>query len=198
NIWKLQFTLFDKYYPIFKIWFFYKPFVCIRHPDDIEYVRIMKLCTMEYSSSFLLFNKLQFIFVSRCIVSVLDAKWQSRRKLLNPTFHFAILQQFVDVFVKQSEDMTNSLKNTDDHIVNDLMFFISEYTLNTICETGMSTSPHKLGSLQQYRNAVHQMLELIFYRTIRPWLHYDWIFAFTPKGRQQMKHLKIIHGFSQK
>ncbi|XP_011632397.1 cytochrome P450 4C1-like [Pogonomyrmex barbatus] len=127
------------------------------------------------------------------------AKWQSRRKLLNPMFHFAILQQFVDVFVKQSEDMTNSLKNTDDHIVNDLMFFISEYTLNTICETGMSTSPYKLGSLQQqYRNAIHQMLELIVYRAIRPWLYYDWIFAFTPKGRQQMKHLKIINGFSQK
>jgi len=34
--WNILTTLIDQYYPIFKIWGFFWPFVFIRHPDDLQ------------------------------------------------------------------------------------------------------------------------------------------------------------------
>jgi len=64
---------------------------------------------------------------------VLGAKWHSRRKILTPTFHFNILQQFVNILIEEGINMTKSLKNTGDPVVKDLVSFLSEHTLNAIC-----------------------------------------------------------------
>jgi len=55
--------------------------------------------------------------------------------MLSPAFHFNLLQQFVETFLKQGENMTKFLKNTDSTIVEDLESFVGEYTLNIICGT---------------------------------------------------------------
>ncbi|KYM95340.1 Cytochrome P450 4C1 [Cyphomyrmex costatus] len=96
--------------------------------------------------------------------------------------------------------MTNSLRSTGDTtVVNDLISFVNEYTLNAICETAMGISLKDLGAFQeQYQKAVHRMTELLTYRFFRPWLHYDWIFSLTPTGREQTKILKILHGFTER
>jgi len=36
--WNVLITLNDQYYPIFKIWGFFWPFVFIRHPDDLQVI----------------------------------------------------------------------------------------------------------------------------------------------------------------
>lgn len=36
-------------------------------------------------------------------------KWHSRRKIITPTFHFKILEQFVDIFDQQSAIMVKKL-----------------------------------------------------------------------------------------
>jgi len=64
---------------------------------------------------------------------VLGTIWHSRRKMLTPTFHFNILHQFVEILIKEGENMTKSLKNIRGTVVKDLKPFISEYTLNAIC-----------------------------------------------------------------
>lgn len=62
-------------------------------------------------------------------------KWHKRRKILTPAFHFSMLKQFVDVFIKEGNYMTQSLKDNKKLIVNDLMSFVSQHTLNAICGT---------------------------------------------------------------
>jgi len=37
--WKQLTSLSDQYYPIFKIWGFFTPFVSICHPDDLEVIK---------------------------------------------------------------------------------------------------------------------------------------------------------------
>ncbi|XP_071647081.1 cytochrome P450 4C1-like isoform X2 [Temnothorax longispinosus] len=127
------------------------------------------------------------------------AKWHSRRKILTPTFHFNILQHFIQILIEEGENMTKSLKNAGGTVVKDLVPFFSEHTLNAICETAMGTSLRGLGDFQQqYREAVHKMGELLTYRVMRQWLHSDWIFSLTSKGREQKKLLKILHGFTKR
>ncbi|XP_024892876.1 cytochrome P450 4C1-like isoform X2 [Temnothorax curvispinosus] len=126
------------------------------------------------------------------------AKWHSRRKILTPTFHFNILQHFIQILIEEGENMTKSLKNAGGTVMKDLVPFFSEHTLNAICETAMGTSLRGLGDFQQqYREAVHRMGELLVYRVMRQWLHIDWIFSLTSKGREQKKVLKILHGFTK-
>lgn len=67
------------------------------------------------------------------VIYVLGAKWYSRRKILTPTFHFNILQQFVEILIEEGENMTKSLKNIGGTVVKDLVSFASEHTLNAIC-----------------------------------------------------------------
>ncbi|XP_036148959.1 uncharacterized protein LOC118647694 isoform X3 [Monomorium pharaonis] len=63
--------------------------------------------------------------------------------------------------------MTRSLESAGDVITKDLIPFISEHTLNIICETAMGTSFQGISSLQQqYRKAVHRVGELLVYRIV--------------------------------
>ncbi|XP_036144121.1 cytochrome P450 4C1-like isoform X2 [Monomorium pharaonis] len=194
DIWKILFNLSNQYYPIFKVWAFFITMVSIRHPNDLEII----LNNTKHINKGLIYDKLSPWLGTGLLLST-GSKWQSRRKLLTPTFHFNILKQFTKILIEESESMTKSLKNAGGVITIDLIPFLSEHTLNIICETAMGTSLQGMGSVQQqYRKAVHRMGELFVYRILRPWLYNDWIFSLTPKGREQRKILKILHGFTKK
>ncbi|XP_071576174.1 cytochrome P450 4C1-like isoform X3 [Temnothorax nylanderi] len=194
ELWKLQNTLLNQYYPIYKIWAFFIPTVVIQHPDDLETI----LSNTKHIEKSLLYDILH-PWLGTSLLTSAGAKWHPRRKILTPTFHFNILQQFVEILIEEGESMTKSLKNTGGTVVKDLVPFFSEHTLNAICETAMGTSLRGLGAFQQrYIEAVHRMGELVTYRAMRQWLFVNWIFSLTPKGREQKKVLKVLHGFTER
>jgi len=195
KLWKMLITLRNQYYPIVRMWGFFLPIVFIYHPDDFETI----LSSTKHIEKSLIYDVLRPWFGTGLLTNG-GAKWHSRRKILTPTFHFTILQQFVDILIEESDNMTESLKNTGSAVVKDLVPFMSEHTLNAICETAMGTSLQDLGVIQaqQYRDAVHQIGELLVYRLMRQWLHNDWLFSLTSKGREQRKILKILHGFTER
>ncbi|XP_025267617.1 cytochrome P450 4C1 isoform X1 [Camponotus floridanus] len=194
ELWKLACTLMNEYYPFFKFGGFFVYGVCISHPDDLETI----LSSTKYIEKGRLYNLLH-PWLNTGLLTSKGVKWQTRRKILTPTFHFNILNQFVDIFIKEGDCMTKSLKNVEISVVKDLSSFISEHTLNAICETAMGVSLQKLGEFQkQYRNAINEIVELMIYRAVKPWFYNDMLFSLTPQGRKQKKVLKILHGFTEK
>ncbi|XP_011878432.1 PREDICTED: cytochrome P450 4C1-like [Vollenhovia emeryi] len=193
DLWKILVTLSNQYYPIYKSWGFFTPVVVIRHPDDLQAI----LSSSKHIDKSILYDVLYPWFGTGLITSK-GIKWHSRRQILTSAFHFNILKQFVEILIEEGEHMTKSLKSTGGTVV-DLEPFISEHTLNAICETAMGTPLQGLGAFQQeYRRAVHRMGELLTYRLFRQWLQNDWIFSLTPKGREQIKTLKTLHGFTER
>ncbi|XP_072760393.1 cytochrome P450 4C1-like isoform X2 [Anoplolepis gracilipes] len=187
-------STFDIYYPIMKVWSFFTPVVSIRHPDDMETI----LTSHKHMRKSRIYEFLQ-PWLGTGLLTSTGTKWQTRRKILTPAFHFNILNEFIDILVKESDRMTKSLKNVEGIVVKDLIPFISEHTLNAICETAMGISLHDLGTFQQqYREAVHQIIELFIYRLVRGWLHNDLLFALSSQGKKQKELLKILHGFTEK
>ncbi|XP_025262283.1 cytochrome P450 4C1-like isoform X2 [Camponotus floridanus] len=194
KLWKLFCKLSDEYYPIIKFGFFYIYLVGIRHPDDLE----MILSSTKHIEKSFLYN-IAHPWLNTGLGTSTAIKWRARRKMLTPVFHFNILNKFVDTLIKEGDCMTKSLKDVGGIVVEDLLPFISEHTLNAICETVMGASLQKFDELQQkYRNAVHDITELFIYRGLRPWLYNDLLFSLSPQGRKQKKILKILHGFTEK
>ncbi|XP_066581157.1 cytochrome P450 4C1-like [Prorops nasuta] len=194
ELWTYLRYLNNEYYPIYKIWSITTALVNIRHPDDAEVL----LTSTKHIEKSELYNFLHPWFGTGLLTST-GSKWQNRRKILTPAFHFNILQQFVDIFVEESERMCDSLKVEKGPVVMDLVPLLSESTLNAVCETAMGTSLQGRGEFQyKYREAVHQMGELLVHRLVNPWLHEDWMFALSPTYRRQSRILKILHGFTKK
>ncbi|XP_072762321.1 cytochrome P450 4C1-like isoform X2 [Anoplolepis gracilipes] len=190
---KLLFKFTDYYYPIFKGWLSFIPIVFIHNPDDFETI-LSSTKHIEKSH----FYDFLFPWLGKGLLMSSGTKWQTRRKILTPTFHFSILNQFVNILIKESNCITNSLKDAGGIVVKDLSF-VNEYTLNAICETAMGISLQNFGEFQQnYQNAIHTIMELIIYRGFRPWLYNDLLFSLSPQGRKQKKVLKILHGFTEK
>ncbi|XP_011864532.1 PREDICTED: cytochrome P450 4C1-like isoform X1 [Vollenhovia emeryi] len=193
KLWKIYVDLTDQY-SIFKLWAFSTSLVSIRHPDDLEVI----LRSTNYIEKSRIYDALQPWLQTGLLTSG-GAKWHTRRKILTPTFHFNILQKFVEILIEESESMTKSLKKEGGTVVKDLIPFLSEHTLNAICETAMGISLKGVGSFQQhYRNAVYQMGQIIVYRVMRPWLQNNWIFLLMPTGRKQPKILNILYKFTEK
>lgn len=194
NQWKILHYFSKAYYPISKFWSFFTPVILIYHPDDVETI----LSSTKHIEKSRLYDILLPWFGTGLLTST-GVKWQTRRKLLTPAFHFNILNHFVDILIKEGDCMTKSLKDVGGTVVKDLIPFTSEFTLNAICETAMGISLQKLGKFQQqYRSAIHEIIELLVYRLLRPWIHPNLLFALSPTGKKQKRILKILHGFTEK
>ncbi|XP_070168003.1 cytochrome P450 4C1-like [Polyergus mexicanus] len=158
--WKLMCNLSNKYYPIFKFRTFFMYGVAILHPNDLEVIKEIQLSTIlsntkrtEKSHIYNLFQP----WISTGLLTSTGAKWHARRKLLTIAFHFNVLTQYADILIQKGDYMTKSLKDVGGGaVVRDLVPFISEHTLNAICETAMEIALRKFNEFQQpYRNAVY-------------------------------------------
>ncbi|XP_076671545.1 cytochrome P450 4C1 [Andrena cerasifolii] len=184
----------NQYYPVYRLWGLTFPMVNIRHPDDMETI----LGNPRFIQKSHVYNLLLPWFGTGLLTST-GRKWQVRRKILTPAFHFNVLQQFVDIFIEEGDRLIQGLKDEGGPVVKDLVQFCSMHTLNVICETAMGTSLKDKGPFEyKYRKAVHDMGEVLVYRLTRPWFHLDYVFQLFPEGWRQSRLLKILHGFTKK
>ncbi|XP_050665019.1 cytochrome P450 4C1-like isoform X1 [Leptidea sinapis] len=131
------------------------------------------------------------------------SKWHKRRKILTPAFHFDVLKSFARVFVESSRLMVNELiqqlQNEKD--VLNVLPFISDFTLSTICETAMGTN---LNSVEidetklEYKQSILDIGTLIMMRLTRFWLHPDIIFNNLPIGKRFKKCLEDNNSFTDR
>ncbi|KAM7433684.1 Cytochrome P450 4V2 [Porites harrisoni] len=126
-------------------------------------------------------------------------KWKKRRKLITPTFHFRILNDFIQVCEEQTAILISRLKEKVNKGVFDIMPYITLLTLDIICVTSMGPSPKaQEKSSSPYVRAVVRVSELLEHRGRSPWLWPDIIYNLSPSGREFNKCLDILHGFTDK
>lgn len=126
-------------------------------------------------------------------------KWKVRRKLINPTFHSAILQDFLTVmnsqakiFVERIEEKACSRESFD------ISKPITMCSLDIICETIMGKSLHAQDNQNtDYVEAIYKVNEIIQERQKAPWLWPGFIFNWTKHGKQYAESLKLLHKFTR-
>nr|WCB70622.1 cytochrome P450 4d46 [Phortica okadai] len=105
-------------------------------------------------------------------------KWHTRRKIITPTFHFKILEQFVEIFDQQSTIMIERLATeADGKKVVDIFPVVCLMALDVIAETAMGVRVNaQMNPNFSYVKAVKNVTELIAERLRRPAWRFDWLF----------------------
>lgn len=106
-------------------------------------------------------------------------KWQQRRKILTPAFHFHILQQFTSIFDEESVKVVAMIKGllAKEERVLDVAKISCRLTLNIICESAMGVKLDAEGNqADEYRNNLYKVTKIIVHRVMRAWLYIDWVF----------------------
>lgn len=62
-----------------------------------------------------------------------NKKWFSRRRVITPTFHFKILEQFFEVFVKHNKMLLKKIDETADGKIFDIFPMMTASVMNALC-----------------------------------------------------------------
>ncbi|KAG8233347.1 hypothetical protein J437_LFUL010897 [Ladona fulva] len=184
---------FSSYSKIFKIWSFHHPLV---KPVAPEYVEAILHSSKNIEKS--LFYKLLHPWLGTGLLTSSGEKWFLHRKLLTPSFHFKILEDFIPMFIERSSSMIEKLSNQvkSGNAIN-VVPIISRSTLDMICESAMGIKlDHADKAQQDYISAIYTLGDIVYYRSMRPWFMIDLLFKLSKKAAIQDKALKILHQFT--
>ncbi|XP_067154090.1 cytochrome P450 4V2 isoform X1 [Apteryx mantelli] len=181
-----------RHLPLFKLWIGPLPVMILYDPDSVEVI----LSSSKHIEKSYLYKFLQPWLGTGLLTSTGD-KWRTRRKMITPTFHFAILTDFLEVMNEQGSILVEKLEKHVDKEPFDVFFDITLCALDIICETAMGRN---VGAQEnkdsEYVRAVYRMSDLIQRRQKSPWLWPDHVYVLFKEGREHERNLKILHSFT--
>ncbi|XP_055535728.1 probable cytochrome P450 4ac2 [Wyeomyia smithii] len=142
--------------------------------------------------------KLTFPFIGKGLLNSSGSKWHHRRRILTPTFHFNILQSFLQTFHDECAKLNAQLSRAADNgAATELQPLSTEVTLNTICETAMGVKLDSTDTADIYKNNIRKVGKIIQDRVMNPLLFEDSIYKAFGYQAQFDEVLKPIHQFTE-
>nr|CAH0107706.1 unnamed protein product [Daphnia galeata] len=182
-----------KYGSIYRVWFGLRPVILLTAPELLEpilgtYKFIMK--PGEYD----IFTP----FIGKGIPAAADERWKKNRRLLNPAFHFQILNTMFDAINEKSADCVREFEealeiNKGQEI--DVFPIMSRSTLDIICDTFMGRKTLKSEEKSLFLDNLAGFERIFQQRIIKPWLRINWFFKLTAFGRENARYVKSLHEF---
>ncbi|XP_055923185.1 cytochrome P450 4d2-like isoform X2 [Eupeodes corollae] len=127
-------------------------------------------------------------------------KWCTRRKIITPTFHFKILEQFIEVFDSQSCILVKKLKShADGQTPFDIHDYIGLATLDVISQTAMGTVINaQTDENCEYVKLLTKVTDIFVKRFINVLYRSDFLFSILAPQlkRQNDKVVKDLHAFT--
>ncbi|CAB3396826.1 unnamed protein product [Caenorhabditis bovis] len=126
-------------------------------------------------------------------------KWFKRRKMLTPTFHFSIIQDYFPVFVAQGEILMNLLEKQADGDYFDAFPYFKKCTLDIICETAMGIQVNaQYGQNNEYVEAVKRISEIFWIHARFPWYWLKPVWYLSGLGFEFDRNVKLTNDFTRR
>uniref|UniRef100_A0A1B0GJB1 Cytochrome n=2 Tax=Lutzomyia longipalpis TaxID=7200 RepID=A0A1B0GJB1_LUTLO len=186
-----------KYGNLFRVWIGpYQVAFFSTDPKDLEVV----LSSTKHITKNNLYNFLKPWLGTGLLIST-GQKWHTRRKIITPTFHFKILEQFTEVFNRQGSTLVRLLreKHTSGESFN-IYPFINLYALDVISESAMGIELNsQTDSGSEYVRAVSEISQIMSTRFIKVWQRNDFLFNnFVSAKKDHDRCIRIMHNFTEK
>ncbi|NXP58540.1 CP4V2 protein, partial [Chloropsis cyanopogon] len=179
-------------WPLFKLWIGPVPVMVLYHPDSVE---VILNSSKHIEKSYL--YKFMHPWLGTGLLTSTGDKWRSRRKMITPTFHFAILNDFLEVMNEQGNILVKKLEKHVDKEPFDIFMDITLCVLDIICETAMGRNVGaQKNKDSEYVSAIYRMSDLIQRRQMSPWLWPDFLYILFKEGREHKRNLNILHNFT--
>lgn len=148
------------------------------------------------------------------LITADNPRWKIHRRLITPTFHFKILEDFVPIFNKNAKHLVNFMKdnrmNEEFDVYEDIVlcsldaicgkiqtlhFYLFLYLLYALLlETAMGISINALkdGNQSNYVKSVKFMGKILMRRSFSFWKQYDFLFNMSSERKQELKMIDHI------
>nr|XP_046915914.1 LOW QUALITY PROTEIN: cytochrome P450 4c3-like [Dermatophagoides farinae] len=180
------------------IWFSLFPTMVISHADVAEKILSSTNTFLDKDN----FYEMLKPWLNEGLLTSASNKWRSRRKLLTPTFHFNILEQFLPIMNEQAQILSRIINDRQlkagGNGYLDIVPLITNATLDVISETAMGV---KIGSQsdknRDYVDAVTRVSATTLKRMLLPWLQNNFIyFNFLAEGRKHRRDINLVREFT--
>ncbi|KAL6262605.1 hypothetical protein P5V15_005399 [Pogonomyrmex californicus] len=180
---------------IYGYWLGNKAFVNIYHPDYLEAI-FPSTVNITKGEPYDMLRP----WLGNGLLTSTGKQWFHDRRLIGPTFHFSILNQFAVVLSEKAEILTKCLEKEirkDPGKAINIFPFIINVALDIICETAMGVNVRAQEVVTEYTSTVHKTSTLILERLFRPWYWSDLLYYSFPAGKQYKSALNILHRFTK-
>ncbi|KAM7350273.1 uncharacterized protein ACRADG_008888 [Cochliomyia hominivorax] len=197
NIFALFERLCKQFGKLYHLWLFHRVVIIIKEPKHLEVI----LSSQHVIKKPFIYDMLSCWLGDGLLLSY-GPKWHARRKVLTPTYHFKILEQFIEIFDRQSHVFVHKLKEKADGKTSFNIFpYVCLAALDNISETAMGV---KIGAQEHpefpYAKAVKDATNILATRAVKPIYYYNILFmlAAFPSYLKLRKSIKIMHDFTTK
>jgi cytochrome P450 family 4 len=153
------------------------------------------LTNQKFLSKSTQYNYLKRILGEGLLFST-NQKWFDRRRIITPTFHFKILEQFFEVFKKQNLNLIKSIKEKPNGSPFNIYPIVTTSVLNSLCKTALGYGL-KAQDIE-YLNAVKEMSIHIAETIVSPTHRIKFIFDRSEAKKAQDRCAKIMSDFTSK
>ncbi|CAG7734982.1 unnamed protein product [Allacma fusca] len=195
DVFNLHERLRETYGERYKLKFGFTYHVVLHNPKDIEKLLSSKMHIQKGNTYDLITP-----WLGDGLLTSQGAKWNRRRKMLTPSFHFNILTNFIPVFNEQSNILVKILKEECTNGVEvDIRPYIVRCTLDIV---GESTLDVQLNTQRDrnnpYLRATSRLCELTLFRATTPWYWVQFLWDVSSYGQEWKELLKVVHEYTTK
>ncbi|XP_053951793.1 cytochrome P450 4d2-like isoform X2 [Anastrepha ludens] len=186
-----------KYGKIHRFWVLHQLTVFVMDAKYMEFILSSQQLIKKSSS----YDFLE-CWLGRGLLLSTGKKWHTRRKIITPTFHFKILEEFVEIFDQQSSVMIKKLKaQADGTTVINIFPIVCLTALDIIAETAMGVKVYAQDNPDiEYVRALASIANTMAHRFLKPTWRLNWLFRLVANSeyKKMVQNTVIMHKFTNK
>ncbi|KAL9885289.1 cytochrome P450 4d2-like isoform 1-T1 [Glossina fuscipes fuscipes] len=195
NVFNLLRHLSESYGEVSHFWLFHFSFVLVQNVEYLEPI----LSSPRLIKKNFIYDMVRGWLNDGLLLSS-GSKWHARRKIITRSYHFAILEQFIQVFDRQSETFVERLRGkADGKTVIEIFSEVCPTALDIITETamGVKIDAQKHPNLP-YVKALAHATKTIANRAVQPAFYLNFLYNITHilDNVRLKKSITIMHEFT--